>query len=100
MSEATAISKSPDALPLTSCCGFQSGDAFRTNLMHDAAQFLDPRAQPSQLFLVDLVMFGLCRAPNYAEQAWDAPEFQQLCCHRLGIVFGIRLETIDASQSQ
>ena len=57
MPEAAKFSKPPDALPLTVCGGFQSGDAFRTDLMHDAAQFLDPRAQPCQLFFADLVMF-------------------------------------------
>jgi hypothetical protein len=36
---------------------FQSGDTFGAYLMHNAAQFLDPFAQPDQLFLADFVMF-------------------------------------------
>jgi len=57
LAEATIISKLPDAQPLAARGSFQGGDAFRTDLMHDAAQFLDPRAQPCQLFFADLVMF-------------------------------------------
>ena len=35
----------------------QFGDALRTNLMDDAAQFLDPRAEPGQLLFADPVLF-------------------------------------------
>src|SRR3546814_7518107 len=52
----------------------QFGDAFRTDLMDDATQFLDASAEPIKFLFADLVMLGLCRAAHYAEWARERSE--------------------------
>ena len=75
MPESGSPGKPPDA-SLLARRRLQLGDLVGADLMHDAAEFLDALAEPGQFLFADLVMFGLCRARNYAERARDARVFR------------------------
>src|SRR3546814_9220572 len=59
MPESGTPGKLPGARRLFLRGGVQFGDAFRTDLMDDAAKFLDAFAEPRQFLFADLVMLGI-----------------------------------------
>src|SRR3546814_3319987 len=59
MPESGTPGKLPGARRLFLRGGVQFGDAFRTDLMDDAAKFLDAFAELRQFLFADLVMLGI-----------------------------------------